>query len=156
MRLVQTFIILLCLPFLLISTSCKQERKTHIIISEGLGELTKRGIKKEMLLHSNKYVSSWACLFDGRMTFESLELEVALQNQEGRNIKVDTLSFQLAKDKGLWCDKNVMVHEAKANKQVNYQLPYSGIYKFRLKLLHHKNLNGILGLSLELNPQAKS
>ncbi len=150
-RLVQIRYYLLSLLLLLAFSSCQSELKTHIIISEGLEKLTKNGLKQEVLLRPNKYETTWVCLFDGRMTFETLEMEVALRNQQGRIIKRDTLGFQLAKDKGIWCDNNVLVHEARANKALHYQAPYTGIYKFRIKLLHHKNIEGILGLSLEVN-----
>ncbi len=151
MKFSQVFTYFLCLLFLLIGTSCRQEKKTHIIISENLEELNRNGLKQEILLRPNQYETTWTCLFDGRMTFEALEMEIALQNQQGKTIKRDTLSFQLAKDKGLWCDKNVLVHEAKGNKKLHCQASYSGIYKFRIKLLHHENIEGILGLSLELS-----
>ncbi len=154
MKFVQVSSYILCLLFLLISTGCKQEERWHIIISENLEELSESGLKQEILLRPNQYKTSWACLFDGRMTFEALDMEVSLLNQQGRTIERDTLSFQLAKEKGEWCDKNVLVHEAKAHKDLHYQNPYTGIYTFRIKLLHHHNLDGILALSLELSPEA--
>ncbi len=152
MKLVQHSVYLLSFMFLLITSSCRQEHKTHIIISENLESLAKEGLSKEILFRPNSYETVWTCCFDGRMTFEALDMEVSLQNHQGRLIKRDTLSFQLAQDKGIWCDNNTLVHEAKANKELSYQAAYTGIYKFRVKLLHHKNVEGILALSLEVNP----
>lgn len=137
-------------------SSCHQEQKTHIIISEGLEGLTRASLKKDILLQANSYDATWTCLFDGRMTFEALDMEVSVSNKRGAIIKRDTLAFQLAKEKGVWCDQKVLVHEARANKQLRYNFDLVGIYQFRIKLLNHKNREGILALSLELDQKIKS
>ncbi len=151
----------LTLLLLLTLNSCQQEKgKQHLIISENLYKLTKSGIRKDLCLTPNNYKISYSCLFDGRMSFENIQFELSLKNQRGILMQRDTLNFQLAKEKGTWIDASPLVHEATAEKALNYTIPFSAIYQLNIRLINEsfpldKKLKpkGILGLSLELSPK---
>ncbi len=141
-------LLLLCMQSL---SSCQQKQgKQHLIISEQMQKLSESGLQTDLFLHPNDYQVAYTCLFDGRMTFENLQLELSLHNQQNALIQRDTLDFKLAKREGIWIDAQPLVHEAKANKALSYQIPFAAIYHFKFRLLNEIHPDGILGLSLEI------
>ncbi len=153
MKLNRSLVYWLSTVVLLFSLSCQVEPKRHLIISEGLDSLSSVGVEQSLLFHPKTYSLDMACLFDGRMTFEQLEIESTLYNPKGQMIKCDTLTFDLAKRTGRWCDDRPFVHQAKANRILSHKFPFIGIYRLRLRLLGRKNLKGILALSLDLKEE---
>ncbi len=141
-------LLLICGQYL---SSCQQEQaKQHLIITEQMQKLSKGGLRTDLFLHPNDYQATYTCLFDERMTFVWLQMEISLHNQQNVLIQRDTLNFNLAKEYGTWIDAQPLVHEVKANKTLSYQIPFVAIYHFKFRLLNEIKPEGILGLSLEI------
>ncbi len=142
---------------LLMISSCQQKQsKQHLIISEGIEQLRSNGLQTDLFLRPNDYQLACTCLFDGRMSYENLQLELSLHNQQNTLLRRDTLDFQLAKRKGTWTDSQPLVHEAKAQKPLFYKIPFTAIYHFKFRLLNKTSPEGILGLSLEIIEEQKA